>query len=70
LGRGRALPDILAGMLQVAEGVRTTASAWELARREGVEMPITQQVHRILFESADPLAATTELMTRRLKVED
>ena len=70
LGKGRKLPEILAGMVQIAEGVRTTRSAWELAQREEVEMPITGQVHRILFEGADPLQATTELMTRRLKVED
>lgn len=70
LGRGRKLPEILAGMNMVAEGVRTTASAWELACREEVDMPITRQVHRILFEGADPRVATTELMTRKLKVED
>jgi len=70
LGKGRKLPEILSGMVQVAEGIRTTRSANELAQRAGVVMPITQQVHRILFEDADPLQATTELMTRRLKVED
>ena len=70
LGQGRKLTEILSGMTMVAEGIRTTSSAWELAQREGVDMPITDQVHRILFEDADPLQATTELMTRRLKVED
>ena len=70
IGKGRKLPEILGEMVMVAEGVRTTNSAYELAKREGIEMPITRQVHRILFEGADPLNSTVELMTRRLKGED
>ena len=70
IGKGRKLKDVFSEMQQVAEGVRTTQSAWALAQREQVEMPITEQVYRILFEDADPLEATVELMTRRLKVED
>jgi len=70
IGQGRTLNDVLGGMVMVAEGVKTTASAYALGKREDVEMPITEQVHRILFENADPLQATMELMTRKLKVED
>ena len=70
IGRGRKLKDILGEMHMVAEGVKTTASAWALAQREKIIMPITNQVHRILFENADPLSATVELMTRSLKIED
>jgi len=70
IGKGRKLKDVLAGMTMVAEGVRTTASAYALGKRESIDMPITEQVHRILFEDVDPLKATIELMTRRLKVED
>ncbi len=70
IGRGKKLKQVLAEMQQVAEGVRTTESAWALAQREKVDMPITQQVYRILFEDADPLQSTFELMTRKLKVED
>jgi len=70
LGKGRKLADILAGMIMVAEGVRSTESTCELARREGIEMPISEQVYRVLFEDLDPLQATVELMTRKLKVED
>ncbi len=70
IGQGRKLKDVLAGMVMVAEGVRTTGSAFALGQREEVEMPITEQVHRILFEDVDPLKATMELMGRRLKVED
>lgn len=69
IGRGRKLKEILAEMKMVAEGVRTAASAWSLAQREGVEMPITEQVYRILYEGADPKQATWELMNRTLKDE-
>ncbi len=70
LGKGKKLADILAEMRMVAEGVNTTASAQELSKRESIEMPITNQAYRVLFEDADPLLATTELMLRSLKVED
>ncbi|MDP8238203.1 MAG: NAD(P)H-dependent glycerol-3-phosphate dehydrogenase [Candidatus Hatepunaea meridiana] len=70
IGRGHKLKEILDEMLMVAEGVRTTRSAYALSQREKIEMPITEQVYRILFEDVDPLKATTELMTRKLKVED
>lgn len=69
LGKGRKLDDILKNMHMVAEGVATTKSAYELAVREKVEMPITHQVYRILFEEADAREAVTKLMTRSLKVE-
>jgi glycerol-3-phosphate dehydrogenase (NAD(P)+) len=69
LGRGRALPEILAGMKEVAEGVRTTRSAHDLARREGVDMPIVEQVHAVLYDGKAPLAAVSELMGRPQKHE-
>ncbi|MBX3272173.1 MAG: NAD(P)H-dependent glycerol-3-phosphate dehydrogenase [Sandaracinaceae bacterium] len=69
LGRGQKLADILAGMNMVAEGVRTTKSAYELAARVGVEMPITEAMYRILYEDHDPKLAVTELMTRRARAE-
>ncbi|MCZ7687010.1 MAG: NAD(P)-dependent glycerol-3-phosphate dehydrogenase [Sandaracinaceae bacterium] len=69
LGKGQKLSDILGGMTMVAEGVRTTKSAHELAQREGVEMPITAAMYRILYEDQDPRAAVVELMTRRARPE-
>ncbi|MCB2198807.1 NAD(P)H-dependent glycerol-3-phosphate dehydrogenase [bacterium] len=69
LGRGRSLEDILKSMHMVAEGVATTRSAWDLAQREGVEMPITEKVYEILFEGASAREAVIQLMTRSLKVE-
>lgn len=66
LGRGRRLDDIIAGMHgMVAEGVLTTNAAVGLARKYGVEMPITQQMYAILHEGKPPRDAIRELMTRR-----
>jgi glycerol-3-phosphate dehydrogenase (NAD(P)+) len=66
LGRGRKLPDILAGLDgKVAEGVRTTRAAQGLARKLGVEMPITEQMGLILDAGKDPKDAIRDLMQRR-----
>lgn len=69
IGKGRKLDDILSQMQSVAEGVPTTRSVVELAARHGVEMPITQAVHRVLFENQDVFAAISDLMTRDPKPE-
>jgi glycerol-3-phosphate dehydrogenase (NAD(P)+) len=70
LGKGRKLEDILAGMNQVAEGVKTAKSARDLSRREGVELPICDQVFAIMYEGKEPRRAVVELMTRAPKAED
>ncbi len=65
LGKGRKLPDILAGMNgKVAEGVRSTAAALGLAARYGVEMPIAQQMDAVLHHGKSPREAIKELMAR------
>jgi len=65
LGRGRKLPEILAGLEgKVAEGVRTTRAALGLARKLGVEMPITEQMEQILDAGKDPKSAIRDLMLR------
>jgi glycerol-3-phosphate dehydrogenase (NAD(P)+) len=69
IGKGRKLQEILSEMVMVAEGVATTQSAYDLARTVGVEVPIIEQVHRILFEDKDPLQACRDLMTRDPKEE-
>lgn len=69
IGQGEKLHDILAGMTMVAEGVETTRSGYELARLHQVEMPITTEVHQVLFTDKPPLAAVEELMGRELKAE-
>jgi glycerol-3-phosphate dehydrogenase (NAD(P)+) len=70
LGQGRRLPDIIAGMHgTVAEGVFTTKAAVGLARKKGVEMPITEQMYAILEDGKPPQNAIEELMTRAAKRE-
>lgn len=69
IGRGATLSEVLAGRETVAEGVVTTESAKELAEREGIEMPIVNAVHRILFERQPARWALVELMTRELRTE-
>jgi glycerol-3-phosphate dehydrogenase (NAD(P)+) len=69
IGGGRSLKEIQDEMSMVAEGIRTTGSAYQLSLRHQVEMPITQQVYRTLFENKNPKEAITELMTRDPKSE-
>jgi len=69
LARGRSLKEIQAASRMVAEGVNTTGAAVELARRQGVEMPITEQMQKVLFEGRSPKDALRELMERSLKGE-
>jgi glycerol-3-phosphate dehydrogenase (NAD(P)+) len=69
LGRGRALPNIISGMREVAEGIKTTRAVKRLAERLNVEMPITTEVHAVLYEGKLATAAASELMTRPLRDE-
>jgi glycerol-3-phosphate dehydrogenase (NAD(P)+) len=69
LGRGRRLDEIQAASRFVAEGVITTRSAFDLAVRLGVEMPITVQMEAVLYRSKPPLEAIRDLMERELKSE-
>ncbi len=69
IGKGRRLSEILGEMVMVAEGVATTRSAYDLAARLGVEVPIIAEVYKILFEDKDPLRACYDLMTRDPKGE-
>jgi len=69
LGLGEKLVDILNDMSMVAEGVETTKSGYELAHDFSVEMPITTEVYRVLFEDKPARRAVEELMGRELKAE-
>jgi len=69
IGRGQKLAQILADMPSVAEGVPTTQSVLELARRYDVEMPITEAVHAVLFEDLEVRQAIGRLMAREPKPE-
>jgi glycerol-3-phosphate dehydrogenase (NAD(P)+) len=69
IGRGATLDQALAGKETVAEGVASTASGLALAERCGVDMPIVQMVHRILFDGHTARQAVPELMARELRSE-
>ena len=69
LGRGEKAGAILAGMSSVAEGVYTARSVHERAMRMGIDMPITAEVYRVLYENKDPLRAVNDLMLRSPKGE-
>jgi len=69
IGQGKSLQEILGSMQMVAEGVRTTQSAKELSERDGVDMPITQEVYAMLYEDKPPLKAVVDLMARPLRAE-
>src|SRR5262245_19415986 len=69
LGRGRKLQEIIGEMREVAEGVKTARSAYELARKLSVEMPITAGVYHVLYGNKSPHELMVELMERPLKRE-
>ncbi|HCU69255.1 MAG TPA: glycerol-3-phosphate dehydrogenase, partial [Desulfomicrobium sp.] len=69
IGRGQTLDEVLGGMHNVAEGVKTTEAVFALGRKLGIELPITGQVHAVLFEGKNPAEAVRELMTRPLREE-
>ncbi|MDX1502486.1 MAG: NAD(P)H-dependent glycerol-3-phosphate dehydrogenase [Thermoanaerobaculia bacterium] len=69
LAAGKTLDQIRAETPMVAEGIRNAVSVTELAARRGIEMPITEEVRRVLYEGKDPRRALGELMTRDLKTE-
>jgi len=69
LGKGMKLHEITEKMSMVAEGVKTTMSAYNLAIKMHVDMPITSEVYAVLYEGKDPKDAVRALMTRKLKPE-
>jgi glycerol-3-phosphate dehydrogenase (NAD(P)+) len=69
IGKGKRLKQVLSEMKMVAEGVATTESTHFLAKKLGVELPIIEQVYKVLFKGKNPQKATEELMTRGLKEE-
>ncbi|MBI5632499.1 MAG: NAD(P)-dependent glycerol-3-phosphate dehydrogenase [Nitrospirae bacterium] len=69
LGKGMKLKEILSSTRSVAEGVATSHSAFELAHKKGVEMPIVEQVYEVLYRDKDPETAVLSLMNRALKSE-
>jgi len=69
LGRGEPVEQIAASTQMVAEGVKTAKSAWQLAQRHRVDVPITRQVYAIIYEGKSPGQTVRNLMTREAKPE-
>ncbi len=70
IGRGATLDEVTQSMNMVAEGVKTTKAVYNMAKRYGVEMPITEAVYGVLFQGKRPLDVVQELMTRSAKQEE
>jgi glycerol-3-phosphate dehydrogenase (NAD(P)+) len=69
LGQGMKLKEILGQTKSVAEGVATAESAFELSKKYNIEMPIIEQVYRVLYKDKDPVLAVKDLLERSLKTE-
>ena len=69
IGEGRSLDETLAALPGVAEGVWTTKAVLRLAKARRVDMPITEEVHAILFEGKPAKQALADLMAREMKEE-
>ena len=69
LGQGMKLKEILDQTKSVAEGVATAESAFELSKKYNIEMPIIEQVYRVLYKDKDPFLAVKDLLERSLKTE-
>ncbi len=69
IGQGKKLDDIISEMRMVAEGVKTTRSVYNLSRKLGVDLPICNEVYRVLFEDFPVTETVQRLMNRSLKHE-
>lgn len=69
IGKGKKLKDILKETAMVVEGVATSKSAFDLSKKYAVEMPITTEIYKVLYEGKDPKKAVNDLMTRAPKIE-
>lgn len=69
IGRGKTVSQALTSVKMVVEGIRTTKAAKHLSACNNVQMPITDQMYKVLFEGKDPRQAVSDLMTRDKKDE-
>ncbi|MEE9543387.1 MAG: NAD(P)H-dependent glycerol-3-phosphate dehydrogenase [Thermodesulfobacteriota bacterium] len=69
IGKGEKLTDIIESMKMVAEGVKTSRATLKLARREGIDMPVTEEINKVLFDDKPPRKAVMDLMNRELVEE-
>lgn len=70
IGRGKDMKDVLKETDMVIEGVATSKSAFNLAKRYNIDMPITTEIYKVLYENKDPKKAVHDLMTRAPKIEN
>ncbi|MGA1846413.1 NAD(P)H-dependent glycerol-3-phosphate dehydrogenase [Deferribacter abyssi] len=70
LGKGEKIDDIIESMKMIAEGVYTVKAAYELSKDLEIEMPITEEVYKIIYESKDPQQSFYDIMKRPLKEEN
>jgi len=69
IAQGMPIDKIISSMKMVAEGIKTSLSAYRLAKKMGIEMPITSEVYHIIYRGKDPRRAVKDVMTRELRVE-
>jgi glycerol-3-phosphate dehydrogenase (NAD(P)+) len=69
IGRGRKVADVLSDMTMVAEGVATAKSVHQLAQKHHIDMPMAEEVYKVLFEDKNPRQATLDLMLRDTRGE-
>ncbi|MBU0581001.1 MAG: NAD(P)-dependent glycerol-3-phosphate dehydrogenase [Candidatus Margulisbacteria bacterium] len=69
LAKGKSLKQILKSMKAVAEGIKTSKAVYKLAQQKNIEMPIVEQVYKVLYEEKSPQQAINDLMTRDPKAE-
>jgi len=69
LGQGRTIEEIVGGTRMVVEGVSTTKAAWQLAQRHGVDMPLTGELHQVLFEGKPAAEVLASILSRSLRDE-
>ncbi len=69
IGKGKSIEETLEEVGMVVEGIKTTESAYELAKLYNIEMPITEQIYNVIYKGIEPKDAVIQLMSRRMKNE-
>lgn len=69
IGKGEKLEEVMKSMTAVAEGVLTSRSAHDLAKKKGIDCAVIEGIYRVVYEGVDPIQVVTENMSRPLKEE-
>ncbi len=70
IGKGKSLDEAISDMSMVCEGVKATRVVHKIAKKKKIEMPITEEIYKVLFENKSPKEVATSLMTRSIKSEN